>query len=331
MRSLPFFKFSPGGNPTLLFVARLGVEEQARVASQCLDALHLDGEQAGFVHPEKAELRMAGGEFCLNATRCLGLALALEGRLPALPAVSPVSPVSGHGGHDKAPPVPPRQWRGKARTSGLPGEVSLHVHARNASYDCAVDIPLPSSLSGGDTGQPTCAEVETGMTLVRLPGISHLLIDATRHPFPQDWRTAAARLRARHRLDEEDAAGCIWWTPENGPGAAPAWSCTPVVAVRHPHTVCLESACGSGSLALALAQRHMLPQGRASIMQPSGMPIHVSFHEADMEAGCVRVSGPVRLVARGEAFVTLPPEATDASDTIGAPGTTDTNGAAGEI
>lgn len=299
MRALPFFKLSPGGNPTVLFVARLGVEEQARVAAECLNALHLDAEQAGFVYPDEARLRMAGGEFCLNATRCLGLVLALEGRLTALPDTP---------AHGAAPCglQTVRSWCGEAHTSGMPHAVTLHVRQDERAYDCSVDLPLPATTA------TLCSDVEPGVVLVRLPGISHLLIDASRHPFPRHWREAAATWRQRYALDNEDAAGCIWWSPLTTPApsakpghtAPPAWRCEPVVAVRHPHTVCHESACGSGSLALALAlaRQGLLPHGTASIVQPSNMPIRVCLEE--QKGGILaRVGGPVRLVARGEAYM----------------------------
>lgn len=296
MRALPFFKLSPGGNPTVLFLARLRVEEQALVATECLNALHLDAEQAGFVYPDEMRLRMAGGEFCLNATRCLGLVLALEGRLPLLPSANTGFSSQQH----------PKQWRGEAHTSGMPHMVTLHVRRDEHAYDCSVDLPLATSTA------ELCHDVEPGVVLVRLPGISHLLIDANQHPFPQQWREAAAQWRKRYDLDREDAAGCIWWNPQavnsqhSGTMAPspPAWRCEPVVAVRHPHTVCHESACGSGSLALALtlARQGLLPQGTATIIQPSNMPIRVCLEEQS-NGILARVGGPVRLVARGEAYI----------------------------
>lgn len=315
MRSLPFFKLSPGGNPTLLFVAHLGVEEQALVATECLKALHIDAEQAGFVHPYEARLRMAGGEFCLNATRCLGLVLALQGRLPALPAKDrlPVLPAKD------ANTVIPDQWRGNAYTSGIAHPVTLHVETCGDTYDCTVELPLPTPHFS-QSSSSLCSDVEPGVVLVRLPGISHLLIDATRHPFPHDWRRASAAWRSRYELDTEDAAGCVWWKAHEAAQTVkvssaspplPCWSCEPVVAVRHPHTVCHESACGSGSLALALslARHGLLPQGAASIIQPSTMPIRVCLEE-NSDGLFARVGGPVRLVAQGQAYMTSLPHHT---------------------
>ena len=305
MLALPFYKFSPGGNPTLLFVARLAPVQQEPVARQCLHPLHLDGEQVGFVDPEQPALRMAGGEFCLNATRCLGLLLALEKRLP-MHAASPA--LEGQA---------VQQWSGPVRTSGMPDEVRLHVQRQGDTFNAAVELPISRACR--------CEVLDAGFTLVRLPGIVHLLVDARLHPFPADWKAESARLRARYNLMQEDAAGCVWWSPLSGTNSR--YSATqrvlrsdPVVAVRHPHTVCYESACGSGALALALAQAQEHGQAEAvaafcqdsapsfSIVQPSGQPIVVDLHCSQGLATQpdpilqATVGGPVRLVAKGEAY-----------------------------
>ena len=70
MPALTFSKWSPGGNTTLLFPdTGQRPAEQARLAALALDPAMLGGEQAGFVHLAQGRLRMAGGEFCVNASR----------------------------------------------------------------------------------------------------------------------------------------------------------------------------------------------------------------------------------------------------------------------
>ena len=77
MPALTFSKWSPGGNTTLLFPdAGQRPAEQARLASLALDSSMLGGEQAGFVNLSQHKLRMAGGEFCVNASRAVGALLA---------------------------------------------------------------------------------------------------------------------------------------------------------------------------------------------------------------------------------------------------------------
>ena len=77
MPALTFSKWSPGGNTTLLFPdSGQRPAEQARLAALALDPAMLGGEQAGFVHLAQGKLRMAGGEFCVNASRAVGALLA---------------------------------------------------------------------------------------------------------------------------------------------------------------------------------------------------------------------------------------------------------------
>ena len=77
MPVLTFSKWSPGGNTTLLFPdSGQRPAEQARLAALALDPAMLGGEQAGFVQLAQGKLRMAGGEFCVNASRAVGAMLA---------------------------------------------------------------------------------------------------------------------------------------------------------------------------------------------------------------------------------------------------------------
>ena len=73
MPALDFSKWSPGGNTTLFFPAA-GLD----AARQAMRPDSLGAEQAGFVAVDERRLRMAGGEFCVNATRAFGALLAFR-------------------------------------------------------------------------------------------------------------------------------------------------------------------------------------------------------------------------------------------------------------
>lgn len=283
MRRVTFFKFSPGGNTTILLRdENFSPRERAAIAAEVLHPLHLHAEQAGFVDLEARRLDMAGGEFCLNATRALGALLALR--------------------EWEARPVPERpphlRWRGIARVSGMPAPMALDVASDDVAggeTDAAVVLDLPLALP--------CERVAPGVILVRLPGISHLLLDGKQHPLPEDWQSASAVWRRRYDLDREPAAGCVWWHEADG-----LLHADPVVRVAEPYSLCRESSCGSGTLALALARRAGLLSVTAlsdsgvelRVMQPSGLPLGVSLHAGDGLRA--RVGGPVRLLARGEVY-----------------------------
>lgn len=274
MRTVPFFKFSPGGNTTLLFPdTGLSPKEKNCLVSETLSPLHLYAEQAGFVHLSERRMEMAGGEFCCNATRAFGALLALE--------------------------VLPQHFSRQhleVTVSGTTAPVTLELRRTEDPWCIHVTARLPL------LPPPVCSLLEPGIILVRLPGISHLLLDGSRYSFPEDWQNAAREWWMRFGLHQEAAAGCIWWS-----GKGTRFNAIPVVQVTAPYSLCRESSCGSGSMALALALRHtgIIPatEEGISVMQPSGIPLELRFGVSS-QGKYIAVGGPVRLLARGETFFT---------------------------
>ena len=236
-----------------------------------MDANHLQAEQVGFLDLEADPVRldMMGGEFCGNACRAAAAVMAREG--VGLARI----------GED---------LRGELRVSGVDRPVALRVAVERD--ECWVQMPLPEASATG--GNDWISELEPGLGLVRLPGITHLCLDEEMHPFAEDFEEASAALRAKFDLDEE-AVGCIWYR------TSPACAIKPVVWVRSTASTHYETGCGSGSLALAL----WLERGKnlptdLRVQQPSGSEIGV---RADGDGPGVWIFGPVTLVARGEAFL----------------------------
>ncbi len=283
MPALTFSKWSPGGNTTLFFpLEDRSPSEQTRLARLALNPENLGGEQAGFVDPRERRLRMAGGEFCVNASRAFGALLAFG--------------ESGHG---------PRQ----ASLEGLPASPDADA-AQEHQYEVRVSgwqSPLRLTVRGAFPHWrveavlrlPVCPlqSLADGMTLVRLPGIVHVLLNAALHPFPEDCDTTAALLRQRLGLDGEAAVGAIWWRERQG-----QLDMLPLVHVRDAQTTCLESACGSGALALALSLSRAGGRRDFSILQPGGSALDVRLFSEGGEA-LAAVDGPVSLVARGQVWL----------------------------
>jgi hypothetical protein len=233
---------------------------------------------------------MMGGEFCVNACRAMAALLHAEQRLSLL------APPEGFMCPD---PEPDREradpnWRyGLMRCSGAPGDLAVRARELNPfTTEAGVCLRL-SAL-------PPVEDLAEGIHLVRLPGISHLILNTTLHPVPADWRKAAAGLRRRFKLEDEEAAGCLWLDHDK------TALLMPVVWVRATDTAQQETACGSGSLACAL---HLLQGkgqngGRVNIRQPGGEALDIIVRE---QAKSIRIwiSGRVACVARGEAFVDL--------------------------
>ena len=131
---------------------------------------------------------------------------------------------------------------------------------------------------------------------MRLPGICQLLLDGEVHMQPEDCIAASRMLRRQYGMTGEVASGVIWWGRRAG-----MLDMLPVVHVRDAHTTCIENACGSGALALALLLAAKGNRKPLDIMQPGGSSLHV--HIPDDEQGKAFIDGPVDLVARGRVWL----------------------------
>ena len=267
VRTLRFYKASPGGNATILVLDPVPESRRGEIAGLLMDATHLQAEQVGFLDltARPVRLDMMGGEFCGNACRAAAAVMAREKK-----------GLHGSGA----------ELCGDLSVSGVTQPVRLRV--LSDAHEYWVEMPLPEG-----SGTQGIAELAPGMGLVRLPGITHLCLDEELHPFAEDFAAAAAALRGRFGLDAE-AVGCIWYRTR------PVCAIKPVVWVRSTMSTHYETGCGSGSMALALwlGRGQNLPIN-LRVLQPSGSEIGVQVSPG----GPAWIFGPVTLVARGEAFL----------------------------
>lgn len=289
MPVLTFFKWSPGGNATLLFpAADFSLREQARLASAALEPSCLGGEQAGFFSLATGHLRMAGGEFCLNATRAFGALLAF---------MHEEHEVHDHGSNAHNA-CPGHEQRFTVQVSGAHSPIALRANGFAPHWRVEATLLLPPC---------PITTVDTGIDIVHLPGITHILLHTDLHPSPDDFSAAATLLRERYGLEHCAAVGTIWWSRRQN-----QLEMLPLVHVRDPHSDCLESACGSGALALALCLGRSKVSATSeaeqffSIMQPAGTALDIRLRPQG-DSFSAAVDGPVSLVARGTVYL---PEAT---------------------
>ncbi len=300
--SLPFYKLYPGGNPTVLLPegqhlpAASGPEQRiqrAAIANALMKTGHLAAEQVGFVDfaGSPPHLEMMGGEFCVNACRSAALVFALSGLLPI---------------KRQAPDGTPLAWAGNISASGSERPLAVKVAAQFdadptpgtppdlKNYTAAVAVPLPETAAGA-TPFPL-ETIAPGATLVRVPGIAHLLLDMAEHPLPQEWQAAAVSWRQRCGLDNEEAVGVVW---HNREGSGETRCIHPAVWVRDTDSLVMETACGSGSLALALMALRDEGTTALSVLQSSGetLQVHVTKDAA-------WIDGLVRVMAQGMAYIT---------------------------
>ncbi len=266
MPACPFYKFSPNGNITILIPqSAVPAEKRAAAARALMAPGHVQAEQVGYVDMDAPRLDMAGGEFCVNATRAFGALLAHT-----------------RGAEDVDAAV---------AVSGMPEPVRVRAQGRCPHWRVTATLTLPQL--------PPCETLDAGLTLVRVPGIDHLLLDETLHPFPQDWAAAAAHLRHRWGLGRDGAAGCIWWreTPEG-------LRMTPVVWVAEPGSTVLENACGSGALACACGLprvRSHAEEKTVAILQPDDTPLFLRLRKK-AHSWRADIGGDVLLIADGKAY-----------------------------
>ena len=232
---LDFIKLSPLGNTTVFLRGEAAQEVRAALLSEAMDYDHLAAEQAGFLvapHSKEALFRieMSGGEFCGNATLSAAALAAAEG------AESPFF-VECSGAEEplraEALPLGSGCWLARA-------EMPPAHELRRLSLE---------EFSLGDAA-----------ICVSLPGIAHLVVEAA-DLSAADYDEMLARLM---RETDADAYGVV---PFERLGRD-HFRIRPYVAVPSAESHVFERACGSGSLALALAERS--ERGRIAVEQPGG-------------------------------------------------------------
>lgn len=326
--TFPFAKFIPGGNPTILLPEPPFLLDELPAASATLmGPMHLQAEQVGaLLLPKGAgaapRLEMMGGEFCVNATRSAAMYLARNGLLQRMdePGVGAL-------------------LAGAICVSGVDEPVAVLVSTDEdtllqslrqrsqqevpAAAPCTADaLPLCEALpqtrlfcaARMDCRPPgtLCAPLlSEGLSLVTMPGMSHLLVNTARHPLPDfsggGWQQASAAWRKECGLEGLPASGVVWY--EETDTGCRIW---PAVAVKATQSEHMESACGSASLALAISMRQAgkLPDDVLRVTQPSGYdmlvimcPLPRMLQSSPFAVSHAWVAGPVVLAAEGTAYI----------------------------
>jgi diaminopimelate epimerase len=273
--SYRFVKVSPGGNTTILLLdpPEMTARERAELAARLMDPLHLGAEQVGYLScGSEPHLEMMGGEFCGNAARSAAYLLVRQGH----PAFS----------------VHADEATGTLGVSGV--DAPLEVRVDTALGTAAVEMPLE--------GISDCLHSHAeGCAVVHLDGISHVLLDAAVHPFPEDPVAACAAYREALGLDGP-AVGCVWYS-----AVEDDYAITPVVWVRETATTHVETACGSGTVALALLMARERGASQLRARQPSGSTITAMvLLDGQGAPSLAWIDGPVRIVAEGGTHLEAP-------------------------
>lgn len=233
--------FDPTGNITALVESNIEVASQSQVAAEIMTR-HPQIEQVGFVSyspNDRVCLRMAGGEFCGNATMSAA-ALHLLRNHPDWESATVRVEVSG---------------------AEMPVEVRL-TKTGATTYSAGVRMPKPLSvehrvLSYDDIAEP--------VPVVFMQGISHVVInDDSRFGFLLvDMSKAEAAVAAWCAKLGADGLGIMFL--EHKPNSH---TLTPLVYVPGSNTVFWENSCASGTSAVGMY-----------LASVSHSPIDVTFSE----------------------------------------------------
>ena len=341
MPSFAFSKLIPGGNATIILTdPDIAPGQLPDISARLMSPMHIQAEQVGALYspgfapvlpgvmPHLPHLQMMGGEFCVNATRSAALLLALrggmadgiwKGQLTVSGRARPVRVLASQNADCLEAAL---RCPGRDAPGGSPESTGENVFPLSSSPSPRMASDrLVSDLAGGTVHSLHCAAcvdcaapgtgrrvMQPGVTLVSMPGIQHLLVDLSRHPLPDlhsaAWKNASAAWRSACGLADAPASGVVWYE-QRGDGYR-IWPAVEVLATGSEH---LESACGSGSLAMALMHRSLGREAgnndagadAVKVIQPSGETLYILFPSASPESAWI--AGHVRLAARGVAHV----------------------------
>ena len=239
--------FDPTGNITALVETPVAPERQSAAAAFIMTRFP-NVEQVGFVKldsdsPESVELRMAGGEFCGNASAsAAALSLLRNGGCAADP--------DGWG-------------TVSLRVSGVSGEVPVRLKRETEDvFRTAVRMPPVLTFTEEEFSY---GEREGTLPVVRAEGISHAIVTEDSVFFDLLKDKSAAEDAVRKQCAELEA-DCLGWMFLEG--KAPSLRLTPLVYVPGSGTMFWESSCASGSAAVG-----------AALAEKSGAPIRLELSE----------------------------------------------------
>ena len=280
--------FDPTGNITALVETPVDIANQPAVASRIME-LEPDVEQVGFVTYVNDEalaeggapvgLRMAGGEFCGNATMCAAALFAIHKGLrgDAVPAQVKVK-VSGT--------TEPFTVSLERQTEfGFSAAVSMPPALRIGT----IDLQSSEMADANESGSDDKISAVLSLPIVEMEGISHIIIEPDSGFFgiKDDPALAETLVRQWCGVLGADCLGMMF-LDEGGL----LRRMTPLVYVPGADTMFWENSCASGSAAAGMY-----------LAAKAGLPVDVTFNEP---AGRLRVeSDPAtgRTVLHGSAIL----------------------------
>jgi len=241
-RKIVYKILNPGGNKTAIVYGNAYSKEERKIINTEILKNNKDVEQVGFISKDEKKLEMAGGEFCVNATRC-AIWEYLKGK------------------------------RGKLRleVSGSEDKIIGGITIKKEVY---VKMKINKKIED-------IISKKNEFNIIDLDGILLLVIDEINSKqyvkeLKENQQAAMIRLKNIMKLFEtsKEAVGIILLEKDNGNAKI-----NPVIWVKTVDTLYYETACGSGSLAAAIYINSIKKSKKIKIIQPSGYSIIIKLNK----------------------------------------------------
>ena len=244
----------PTGNSTALVISSEKVKDKKKI-NDFIISKHKDIEQVGFINKDtnNPELVMAGGEFCVNATR---------------------SAVNYYLNNSK-------------------GRIKINIPNLNFVIEGGIDdkgetwvlLNIFKRVSEKYSKIAKCKVI-----IVEFKGIVHAILrdEIIRDKNDEEIKEIAFSLLKELDLTKYKAAGIIFKNYKNR-----ITRITPVVYVKNVNTLFIETACGSGSAAIAIYNYFKYNVSNCRIVQPSKMCLNTKVYADGNKIKSIKISGKV--------------------------------------
>lgn len=232
---------NPGGNKTALIKGSEYTNNQKKLINRMIMDKYLQVEQVGFLSNKTNHLEMAGGEFCMNATRCAIYEYSKENK----------------------------------------EKVELSVSGTNKKLvgrilnDNKVEVILDIEKNINDL-----IEIKNDFICIKIDGILIAILDEEKSKrYIQKLRkneeiakNELKQLMITEIGSKEKAIGIMLLEKKFG-----KIKINPIVWVKEINTVFYETACGSGSLGIAIYNYLKSKDKKIELIQPSGYSINIEL------------------------------------------------------
>lgn len=249
---------NPGGNKTALVKGTEFTDKQKCLINKLIMEKYLDVEQVGFLSNEINRLEMAGGEFCVNATRC-----AVYEYL-----------------------------------KGEKGELEISVSGVNKKLKGKViDKDKVEVIMEIETDLKDLIENKNDLICVKIDGILIAVLNEEKskkyiEKLKENEELTKIELKEIMKKElnsKEKAEGIMLLEKENGNVRI-----NPIVWVKEIDTVFYETACGSGSLGTAIYEFLNNKSTSSKLIQPSDYTIEIDLDVKDNYIESAKISGVVK-------------------------------------